>query len=184
MRPLTEQETKTLFEKLANYTGASLKNLIAPLDDSPNADRYVFRLQGNRVYYVLLSTANLATSMARDNLLSLGICLGMCIVLIVTGSEFYLPFFLLVFSPPKKVCVFVANSSLSLFFFSQENSQKLASSAYISQPFRSSPNTPAGKFGSRATARCLSCTAATSSRHTLGGGPTTVPNTRASWSTT
>lgn len=76
MRPLTEQETKTLFEKLANYTGSSLKNLIAPLDDSPNADRYVFRLQGNRVYYVLLSTANLATSMARDNLLSLGICLG------------------------------------------------------------------------------------------------------------
>ncbi len=76
MRPLTEQETKTLFEKLANYTGSSLKNLIAPLDDSPNADRYVFRLQGARVYYVLLSTANLATSMARDNLLSLGICLG------------------------------------------------------------------------------------------------------------
>lgn len=80
MRPLTEQETKTLFEKLANYTGASLKNLIAPLDDSPNADRYVFRLQGNRVFYVLLSTANLATSMARDNLLSLGICLGTCIL--------------------------------------------------------------------------------------------------------
>lgn len=77
MRPLTETETKTLFEKLANYTGSSLKNLIAPLDDSPNADRYVFRLQGNRVFYVLLSTANLATSMARDSLLSLGICLGM-----------------------------------------------------------------------------------------------------------
>lgn len=76
MRPLTEQETKTLFEKLANYTGTSLKNLIAPLDDSPNADRYVFRMQRNRVYYVLLSTANLATSVARDNLLSLGTCLG------------------------------------------------------------------------------------------------------------
>lgn len=77
MRPLTEQETKTLFEKLANYTGSSLKNLIAPLDDSPNADRYVFRMQRNRVYYVLLSTANLATSVARDSLLSLGTCLGM-----------------------------------------------------------------------------------------------------------
>ena len=45
MRPLTEEETKTLFTKIANYTGDSLKNLIAPLDDSPNADRYVFRLQ-------------------------------------------------------------------------------------------------------------------------------------------
>lgn len=78
MRPLTEQETKTLFEKLANYTGNSLKNLIAPLDDSPNADRYVFRLQRDRVYYVLLSIANLATSIARDKLLSLGICLGLC----------------------------------------------------------------------------------------------------------
>lgn len=77
MRPLTEPETKTLFEKLANYTGNSLKNLIAPLDDSPNADRYVFRLQKDRVYYVRLSIANLATSIPREKLLSLGICLGM-----------------------------------------------------------------------------------------------------------
>lgn len=79
MRPLTEPETKTLFEKLANYTGSSLKNLITPLDDTPNSDRYVFRMQRNRVYYVLLSIANLATSIARDNLLSLGTCLGMLI---------------------------------------------------------------------------------------------------------
>ncbi|KAI8959118.1 60S ribosome subunit biogenesis protein NIP7 [Daldinia sp. FL1419] len=76
MRQLTEQETKVLFEKLANYTGSSLKNLIAPLDDSPDADRYVFRLNRDRVYYVLLSVANLATSISRDNLGSLGICLG------------------------------------------------------------------------------------------------------------
>ena len=76
MRPLTEKETQTLFEKLANYTGNSLKNLIAPLDDSPNADRYVFRLHRDRVYYVRLSIANLATSIARDKLLSLGTCLG------------------------------------------------------------------------------------------------------------
>jgi 60S ribosome subunit biogenesis protein NIP7 len=76
MRPLTEQETQTLFAKLANYTGASLKNLIAPLDDSPNADRYVFRLVRDRVYYVRLSIANLASNIARDNLLALGTCLG------------------------------------------------------------------------------------------------------------
>ncbi|KAI1457696.1 60S ribosome subunit biogenesis protein NIP7 [Annulohypoxylon moriforme] len=76
MRPLTEPETKVLFEKLANYTGNSLKNLIAPLDDSPDADRYVFRLNRDRVYYVLLSVANFATSISRDNLASLGICLG------------------------------------------------------------------------------------------------------------
>ncbi|CAF3440972.1 ribosome biosynthesis protein nip7 [Fusarium graminearum] len=76
MRPLTEKETQTLFEKLANYTGGSLKNLIAPLDDSPNADRYVFRLVRDRVFYVRLSIANLATSIAREKLLSLGTCLG------------------------------------------------------------------------------------------------------------
>jgi 60S ribosome subunit biogenesis protein NIP7 len=34
------------------------------------------RPQGSRVYYVRESLANLATSVARDNLLSLGICLG------------------------------------------------------------------------------------------------------------
>ncbi|POS70975.1 60S ribosome subunit biogenesis protein NIP7 [Diaporthe helianthi] len=76
MRPLTEQETQTLFQKLAHYTGNSLKNLIAPLDDSPNADRYVFRIQKDRVYYVRLSIANLAVSLERDKLVSLGICLG------------------------------------------------------------------------------------------------------------
>ncbi|KAH8589292.1 hypothetical protein B0O99DRAFT_581982 [Bisporella sp. PMI_857] len=73
MRPLTETETQTLFTKLANYTGNSLKNLIAPLD---NDDRYVFRLQNQRCYYVRLSLANLATSIAKDKLLSLGVCLG------------------------------------------------------------------------------------------------------------
>ncbi|RKF62266.1 60S ribosome subunit biogenesis protein nip7 [Erysiphe neolycopersici] len=76
MRPLTETETQTLFNKLANYTGSSLKNLIAPLDNEPDADRYVFRLHESRCYYVKLSIANLATSIPRDNLLSLGICLG------------------------------------------------------------------------------------------------------------
>ena len=76
MRPLTENETKVLFEKLANYTGNSLKNLIAPLDDSPNADRHVFRLVRDRVFYVRLSIANLATSIAREKLLSLGTCIG------------------------------------------------------------------------------------------------------------
>lgn len=76
MRPLTEQETQTLFTKLAGYTGNSLKNLIAPLDDGPDADRFVFRLQRDRVYYVRLSIANLATSIAREKLLSLGTCLG------------------------------------------------------------------------------------------------------------
>lgn len=77
MRPLTEKETETLFNKLASYMGSSLKNLIAPLDNGPEPDRYVFRMIKDRVYYVRLSVANLATSIARDKLLSIGICLGM-----------------------------------------------------------------------------------------------------------
>jgi 60S ribosome subunit biogenesis protein NIP7 len=36
----------------------------------------VFRVQQNRVYYVRESIANIATSVARDNLLSLGNCIG------------------------------------------------------------------------------------------------------------
>ena len=76
MRPLTEAETQTLFKKLASFAGPSLKNLIAPLDNSPHSDRYVFRLHRDRIYYVRLSHANLASSIARDKLLSLGTCLG------------------------------------------------------------------------------------------------------------
>ncbi|KAK3062193.1 ribosome biosynthesis protein nip7, partial [Teratosphaeriaceae sp. CCFEE 6253] len=84
MRPLTDAETKTLFEKLANYTGRSLNALLtdaAPTPStakSPNAvpDRHVFRIQASRVYYVRQSLANLATSVSRDALLSLGTCLG------------------------------------------------------------------------------------------------------------
>ncbi|KAK4561642.1 ribosome biosynthesis protein nip7 [Recurvomyces mirabilis] len=82
MRPLTDTETKTLFTKLANYTGRSLNNLLTDTAPSTSTganstpDRYVFRIQKDRVYYVRESLANLATSIARDNLLSLGTCLG------------------------------------------------------------------------------------------------------------
>ncbi|KAK2786322.1 ribosome biosynthesis protein nip7 [Onygenales sp. PD_12] len=85
MRALTETETQTLFSKLANYTGRSLNNLIAPpttstdgtANSDPSAnDRHVFRLHASRVYYVRLSIANLATSVPRDSLLSLGTCIG------------------------------------------------------------------------------------------------------------
>lgn len=82
MRPLTDTETQTLFTKLANYTGRSLNHLLtdtAPAVAGSKAhenDRFVFRVQHNRVYYVRESLANLATSVARPNLLSLGTCLG------------------------------------------------------------------------------------------------------------
>ncbi|KAI9706741.1 MAG: ribosome biosynthesis protein nip7 [Bogoriella megaspora] len=82
MRPLTDTETQTLFTKLANYTGPSLNALISSTPTTPaskskdTSDRYVFRIQGSRVYHLPLSLANLATSISRDNLLSIGTCLG------------------------------------------------------------------------------------------------------------
>ena len=71
MRPLTEQETKTLFAKLASYIGRNITFLI----DRPE-NPHVFRLHKDRVYYVSSQLANLATSLPRQNLLSLGTCLG------------------------------------------------------------------------------------------------------------
>ncbi|EST08190.1 Ribosome biogenesis factor NIP7-like protein [Kalmanozyma brasiliensis GHG001] len=71
MRPLTEEETKTLFEKLANYVGKNLVHLI----DRPD-DPHVFRLHRDRVYYVSESSMRLAISVARPNLMSLGTCFG------------------------------------------------------------------------------------------------------------
>jgi len=76
MRPLTESEMRTVLNKLANYAGPSLKDIFAPLDTSSEPDHYVLRLSKSRVYYVRLSLANLATSVARDKLLSCGTCLG------------------------------------------------------------------------------------------------------------
>ncbi|MCJ1231783.1 ribosome biosynthesis protein nip7 [Toensbergia leucococca] len=75
MRPLTEPETQTLFSKLANYTGRSLTHLLTP-PSAQQSSRPVFRLHASRVYYLPLSLANLATSIPRQNLLSLGTCLG------------------------------------------------------------------------------------------------------------
>lgn len=79
MRQLTEEETKVLFKKLADYTGRSLNHLVQPPEssnDSTKSERHVFRVQKGRVYYVRESIANLAVSVARDKLLSLGTNVG------------------------------------------------------------------------------------------------------------
>lgn len=44
MRPLTEDETKAVFEKLANYVGKNLVHLI----DRDEDDQYCFRLHKDR----------------------------------------------------------------------------------------------------------------------------------------
>ena len=72
MRPLTETETKVVFEKLANYIGRN----IALLVDAGSADPHVFRVQKDRVYYISDKVSKFATSVARKQLMSLGVCFG------------------------------------------------------------------------------------------------------------
>eukprot|EP00035_Acanthoeca_spectabilis_P023451 m.449416 g.449416 ORF g.449416 m.449416 type:complete len:181 (+) comp19816_c0_seq1:193-735(+) len=71
MRPLTEDETKTLFEKLDKYIGDNVKLLV----DRPDAT-YCFRNHLDRVYYVREDIMRRATNFGRDNLLALGTRLG------------------------------------------------------------------------------------------------------------
>jgi len=47
MRPLTEEETRAVFEKLHKFIGKNIKSLI----DRPD-EPYCLRLQKNRVFYV------------------------------------------------------------------------------------------------------------------------------------
>lgn len=77
MRALDETETRTMFTKLASYTGASLSNLIAPpAEGSATTERMVFRLVKDRVFYLPERIANFATSIPRDSLLTAGTMIG------------------------------------------------------------------------------------------------------------
>ena len=71
MRPLTEDETRALFQKLAEYIGKSIEQMINRKDE-----RHCFRLMKDRVYYVSESAMKSSASIARDNILHFGTCLG------------------------------------------------------------------------------------------------------------
>jgi len=71
MRPLTEDETKVLFQKLAEYVGKSIEQMINRKDE-----RHCFRLMKDRVYYVSESIMKYSGSISRDNILHFGACLG------------------------------------------------------------------------------------------------------------
>ncbi|KAH9271679.1 hypothetical protein BASA83_006047 [Batrachochytrium salamandrivorans] len=71
MRPLTEEETKTFFEKLAKYIGRNIAHLI----DRPD-EPYCFRMQKDKVYYVSEMIMKKAISVSREQLLALGVCFG------------------------------------------------------------------------------------------------------------
>ncbi|CAG7816590.1 unnamed protein product [Allacma fusca] len=71
MRPLTPEETKIFFEKLAKFIGENIKLLI----DRPDGT-YCFRLHQERVYYVSEEIMLKAGNIARHNLVCLGTCIG------------------------------------------------------------------------------------------------------------
>lgn len=71
MRPLTEDETRTLFEKLAKYIGKNIKHLIDRSDAT-----YCFRLHNDRVYYINETLLKEAQNVNHDNLVSIGTCFG------------------------------------------------------------------------------------------------------------
>mmetsp|Transcript_2600 Transcript_2600/g.3658 ORF Transcript_2600/g.3658 Transcript_2600/m.3658 type:complete len:182 (-) Transcript_2600:261-806(-) len=71
MRPLTEEETKTLFLKLSEYIGKSIERMINRSDE-----RHCFRLIKDRVYYISESLMKASTTINRDDLLHVGTCIG------------------------------------------------------------------------------------------------------------
>jgi len=92
MRPLTEEETKELFEKLSKYIGENVKLLI----DRPDGN-YCFRLAKDRIFYVREDVMKLASSIDRKLLLSFGTCFGKMTKtgkfrLHVTATDFLAPY--------------------------------------------------------------------------------------------
>ncbi|KAJ6220604.1 hypothetical protein RDWZM_006416 [Blomia tropicalis] len=71
MRPLTEEETRAVFEKLSKYIGDKVKLLLERSDGV-----YCFRLQKDRVFYASERMIKLASTISRDNLMSFGTCIG------------------------------------------------------------------------------------------------------------
>jgi len=71
MRPLTDEEMRVVFEKLQTYIGKNIAKLIDRTDEP-----YTFRLIKDRVFYLSEQQMRLATNIARDNLISIGVCFG------------------------------------------------------------------------------------------------------------
>ncbi|CEM13680.1 unnamed protein product [Vitrella brassicaformis CCMP3155] len=71
MRPLTQEETTAVFEKLAKYIGENVMQLVERPDET-----YVFRLHKDRVYYCSESLLKMAACVPRKELLSCGTCIG------------------------------------------------------------------------------------------------------------
>ena len=71
MRPLTDEETKLVFEKLAKYIGKKITYMVANEETT-----YVFRLHRGRVYYCDEDMLQFVQHFEKKKLISFGTCLG------------------------------------------------------------------------------------------------------------
>ncbi|ETV95913.1 hypothetical protein H310_10578 [Aphanomyces invadans] len=71
MRPLTDEEMKTVFEKISKYIGRNVQHLVVRPDE-----KFCFRLHGDIVYYVSEKLMRQATNIGTEQLLSLGTAVG------------------------------------------------------------------------------------------------------------
>ncbi|GMH41530.1 hypothetical protein BSKO_09440 [Bryopsis sp. KO-2023] len=71
MRPLNEEEARLVFEKLYKYVGKNLGSIV----DQPD-DKYCFRLQKGKVFYVKEVIMKRATNVGREHLVGMGTCIG------------------------------------------------------------------------------------------------------------
>eukprot|EP00746_Dinoflagellata_sp_MGD_P134361 gnl/MRDRNA2_/MRDRNA2_68194_c0_seq2.p1 gnl/MRDRNA2_/MRDRNA2_68194_c0~~gnl/MRDRNA2_/MRDRNA2_68194_c0_seq2.p1 ORF type:complete len:742 (-),score=130.05 gnl/MRDRNA2_/MRDRNA2_68194_c0_seq2:85-2283(-) len=81
MRPLSDEETKQVYEKLQKYTGPNLRQLVHRSDGS-----WLFRLHKQRVYYMSEKVLATAEQIPTDSFMSAGVCLGK----FIHGNEFRL----------------------------------------------------------------------------------------------
>lgn len=71
MRQLTGEEMEQLMKKLSKYIGANTKHLLERKDE-----QWVFRLHAKRIWYMPQRVAAAASSVARDNLLAIGVLIA------------------------------------------------------------------------------------------------------------
>ena len=71
MRPLTDEETKLVLEKLVKYIGKKATYMV-----SNEETNYVFRLHRQRVYYCSEDLLKFAQTFEKKKLISFGTCLG------------------------------------------------------------------------------------------------------------
>lgn len=71
MRELTEEELKLVIDKLTKFVGASIKEILEREDE-----KYVLRLHKEKVFYAREELVKIAMNFGKDELLSVGTCLG------------------------------------------------------------------------------------------------------------